>query len=188
MTISINEIQSGIGLRINNDIFLVADYQHVKPGKGSAFARIRLKNVRTGQVLERTFRSSEKLDDVALEEKRLQNLYHSGNTYHFMDNTSFEEVAVSADIIGDDVRFLQDNLEVTALCYNHQILKVILPTFITAEITHTEPGFKGDSTRSGNKPATIDTGATVPVPLFVSIGDRIRIDTRTGSYVERVQK
>ena len=188
MTISINEISSETGLRIDNEIYMVLDYNHVKPGKGSAFVRVRIRNVRTGQVLERTFRSSEKLDDVTLEEKRLQNLYQSGDTVHFLDNASYEEVVVPKEVIGDGVRFLQENLEVRGICHNNQILKIVLPTFILTEITHSEPGFKGDSTRAGTKPATIDTGATVHVPLFIETGDRIKLDTRTGTYVERVQK
>lgn len=188
MTISINEISSETGLRIDNEIYMVLDYNHVKPGKGSAFVRVRIRNVKTGQVLERTFRSSEKLDDVTLEEKRLQNLYQSGDMVHFLDNASYEEVVVPKEVIGDGVRFLQENLEVRGICHNNQILKIVLPTFILAEITHTEPGFKGDSTRSGTKPATIDTGATVQVPLFIETGERIKLDTRSGTYVERAQK
>ncbi len=188
MTISINELESGIGLRFDNDIFMVTEYHHVKPGKGSAFARVKLKNVKTGQVLERTFRTAEKLDDVPLEEKKFQNLYASGDTFHFMDLESYEQVVVPRDVIGEGVGFLQENLEVIALCYKHDILNISLPNFIISEIIHTEPGFKGDSTRSGTKPATIDTGATVQVPLFINVGDRIKIDTRVGAYVERVQK
>ncbi len=188
MTISINQLASGIGLRVGGDIFVVLEYHHVKPGKGAAFARVRVKNIKTGQVLERTFRSSDKLDDVPVDEKRLQNLYRSGDNVHFMDNSTYEEVVVPLETIGEDARFLQENLEVTAISYHNEVLKVVLPTFITAEVTHTEPGFKGDSTRSGTKPATIDTGAIVQVPLFINIGDRLKIDTRTGAYVERVQK
>lgn len=188
MTISINQLASGIGLLINGEVFLVVEYHHVKPGKGSAFARVKLKNVKTGQVLERTYRSAEKLDDVPLEEKRMQNLYRHGDSFHFLDHSSYEEVVVPREVIGEDVRFLQENLEVVGVCYHNEVLKIVLPTFITAEITHTEPGFKGDSTRSGTKPATIDTGAVIHVPLFVGVGDRVKIDTRTAEYVERVQK
>ncbi len=188
MTISINQIESGIGLRFDNDIFLVLEYHHVKPGKGSAFVRVKIKNVKTGQVLERTFRSADKLEDAPLDEKRLQYLYRSGEMFHFMDHQSYEEVVVPEDVIGESLRFLQENLEVVGVCYHNDVLKIMLPTFILAEITHTEPGFKGDSTRSGTKPATIDTGTVIQVPLFINIGDRIKIDTRTGGYVERVQK
>jgi elongation factor P len=188
VTISINQLASGTGLRIGGDIFVVIEYHHVKPGKGAAFARVRVKNIKTDQVLERTFRSSDKLDDVPLEEKRLQNLYRSGDSVHFMDHSTYEEVIVPLEIIGKDARFLQENLEVTAVCCHNEILKIILPTFIIAEVTHAEPGFKGDSTRSGTKPATIDTGTMIQVPLFINPGDRLKIDTRTGTYVERAQK
>lgn len=167
---------------------MVTDYSHVKPGKGSAFVRVKLKNIKTQQVLEKTFKTADKLDDVLLVEKKLQNLYRSGESFHFMDCTSYEETIVSKNVVGDAIRFLQDNLEVTGICYNNDVLKIVLPMFITAEIIHTEPGFKGDSTRAGTKPATIDTGTLLQVPLFIDIGDRVKIDTRTGSYVERVQR
>jgi len=177
-----------MGLRINGDIFLVTEYNHVKPGKGGAFARVKLKNVKTQQVLKKTFKPVDKLDDISLEERKIQNLYRSGDSFHFMDNTSYEETIISKDLIGDAVRFLQDNLEVTGVYYNNDVLKIILPIFIIAEITQTEPGFKGDSSKAGTKPATIDTGTQIQVPLFINIGDRVKIDTRTGSYVERVQQ
>lgn len=177
-----------MGLRINGEIFLVTDYSHVKPGKGSAFVRVKLKNIKTDQVLERTFKTADKLDDVLLEEKKLQNLYRSGDHFHFMDCTTYEEKIVSQDVIGDALTFLQDHLEVTGICHDDEVLKIVLPTFIIAKITQTEPGFKGDSSRAGTKPATIDTGVMIQVPLFVNIGDHVKIDTRTGSYVERVNR
>ena len=188
MAISISKITSGTGLRINGEIFLVTEYSHVKPGKGGAFVRVKLKNVKTPQVLKKTFKPGDKLEEVVLMEKKLQNLYQTGDSCHFMDCTSYEEITVSKDILDDSIKFLQDNLEVTGICYNDDVLKIVLPIFITAEITHTEPGFKGDSTKAGTKPATIDTGTVIQVPLFVNTGDRIKIDTRTGSYVERVQR
>ncbi len=188
MAISISKITSGMGLRINGEIFLVTEYNHVKPGKGGAFVRVKLKNVKTQQVLKKTFKPVDKLEEVTLMEKKLQNLYQTGDSYHFMDCTSYEEITVSKDVLDDSIKFLQDNLEVTGICYNDDVLKIILPIFITAEITHTEPGFKGDSSKAGTKPATIDTGTVIQVPLFVNTGDRVKIDTRTGSYVERVQR
>jgi elongation factor P len=188
VAISINEIANGIGLRINDAIYVVTDYDHVKPGKGSAFVRVRMKNLKTDQVLERTFRSAETLEEAQLEERSLQNLYQSSDGYHFMDHTTYEEVVISQEVLGDAVRFLQENLEVTGVFYNDKILKVQLPTFIISEVLESEPGFKGDSTKAGTKPAKIDTGTTIQVPLFINVGDRIKIDTRTGIYVERVQK
>ena len=188
MAISISKITSGTGLRINGEIFLVTEYNHVKPGKGGAFVRVKLKNVKTQQVLKKTFKPVDKLEEVTLMEKKLQNLYQTGDSYHFMDCKSYEEITISKEVLDDSIKFLQDNLEVTGICFNDDVLKIVLPIFITAEITHTEPGFKGDSSKAGTKPATIDTGTVIQVPLFVNTGDRVKIDTRTGSYVERVQR
>lgn len=189
MPISINQISSGIGLMVENQIYLVMDYDHVKPAKGSAFVRVKMKNIKTGSVLERTFRTADKLDDVPLEERRMQYLYRSGDEFHFMDQESYEETTMMAkDLDETFIKLLQDNLEVTAICY-HQVLKMVLPNFMICQITDTEPGIRGDSSRSGTKPATIDTGATILVPLFINKGDWVKIDTRTGGeYVERVQK
>lgn len=177
-----------MGLRIDGDIFIVTEYSHVKPGKGGAFCRVKLKNVKTHQVLKKTLKPVDKIEEVRLEEKKLQNLYQSGDAYHFMDMTTYEETVVDKDIVGDGVKFLQDNLEVTGVCFNDEVLKIVLPIFITSEITHTEPGFRGDTSKAGTKPATIDTGTVIQVPLFVNQGDKVKIDTRTGSYVERVQQ
>ena len=188
MAIGINEITSGIGICLDNVVYLVTDYSHVKPGKGSAFVRVRLKNIKTDSVIERTFRSSEKLDEVVLEARRLQYLYRSGDSFHFMDHTSYEEVVVAKESLGDMDRFLLENLEVTGLAQGEKILKVMLPNFIVAQIISTEQGIRGDSTRSGNKPGRIETGATIQVPLFINVNEWIKIDTRTGQYVERVQK
>ena len=188
MAIGINDISSGIGLILDNIIFLVVDYSHVKPGKGSAFVRVRLKNIKTDAVIERTFRSSERLDDVELAERRLQYLYRSGDSFHFMDHTSYEEAIVPKESLGDMDRFLLENLEVTGLAQGDKILKIILPNFIVAQIVSTEQGIKGDSTRSGGKPARIETGSNIQVPLFININEWVKIDTRTGEYVERVNK
>ncbi len=188
MAISINEISNGMGLLVNGAVYIVSEVHHVKPGKGSAFVRVKMKNLKTDLNLERTFKTADRLDDVYLEERKLQYLYRAGDTFHFMDQTSYEERAISLSEIGDAIKFLQDHTEITAVYYNGQVQKVYLPNFITAHITETEPGFKGDSSRAGNKPATIDTGAAVQVPLFVDKGDWVKIDTRTGQYVERVQK
>lgn len=177
-----------MALLVNGEVYIVSEVHHVKPGKGSAFVRVRMKNLKTDLNLERTFKTADKIEDVYLEERRLQYLYRAGDTFHFMDQTSYEERAISLAEMGDSVKFLQDNMEITAVTYNGQIQRVYLPNFITAHIIATEPGFKGDSSRAGNKPATIDTGATVQVPLFINKGDGVKIDTRNGQYVERVQK
>ena len=188
MAISINEIAKGLALLVQEEIYLVTEVHHVKPGKGSAFVRVRLKNLKTDLILEKTFRSSDRLEDVFLEEKKLQYLYRTGNSFHFMDQVSFEERTMDLDKLGEGAQFLQENMEVTVLLYKNQIQKVSIPTFIIANIAQTEPGFKGDTSKGTTKPAMIDTGATVQVPLFINKGDRIKIDTRSGEYVERVQK
>ena len=188
MNIGINEISGGIALRVEGQIYIVGEYNHVKPGKGSAFVRVKMKNLKTELNLERTFRSADKLEEAYLEERKLQYLYRAGDSFHFMDQTNFEERVVSLSQMGDSIEFLQDNMEIIAVYHNSQLQKIYLPNFIVAQIIETEPGFKGDSSRSGNKPATIDTGAAVGVPLFINKGDWVKIDTRTGEYVERVQK
>jgi elongation factor P len=188
VTISINQISRGTALRIDNGIFVVQECNHVKPGKGSAFVRIKIKNVNTQLVLEKTYKTADKLDDVELEERKMQNLYKSGDSYHFMDNESYEEVQISKEVLGDNIKFLQENADVLAYVLDGRVLRVEVAMFIEAEISHTEPGFRGDTSRAGNKPATIETGAVIQVPLFVEIGDKVKIDTRTGTYVERVKK
>lgn len=188
MTISINEIESGIGLVLNGQVYMVIEYQHVKPGKGSAFVRVKMKNLTSDAVLERTFRTSEKLDDVFIEERELEFLYSDGTQLHFMDHSSHEQVAVARELVGDGERFLLENLTVTGMAYSDKIVKIILPNFIITKIVESEPGIRGDSTRAGNKPAKISTGAAIGVPLFINIGDEIKIDTRTGTYVERVNR
>ena len=177
-----------MAILVSNEVYIVTEVQHVKPGKGSAFIRAKLKNLKTDLNLDRTLRSADKIDDVFLDEKKMQYLYREGDTFHFMDQTNFEENSISQSQMGDVVNFLQDNMDITAVYYKSQIQKVYLPNFITAQIAATEPGFKGDSSRSGTKPATIDTGAQVQVPLFIDKGDWVKIDTRNGQYVERVQK
>ena len=188
MALSINEISTGIFILLDDQIYTVIEVHHVKPGKGAAFVRVRLKNVKNDLVLERTFRSSDKIVDVFLEENRLQYQYRTGDSFHFMDQTSYEEKVLSKEIIGDSIQFLQDNIEVTALMHQHEIIKIYLPNFIVANIIEAEPGFKGDSSRAGTKPVKIDTGAMIQVPLFINKGDWVKVDTRSGSYVERVQK
>ena len=188
MPISINQISSGLGLLIDGEIYMVSEFNHVKPGKGSAFVRVKLKNLKTDLTLERTFRGSDRLEDVFLEEKKLQYLYRTGDSFHFLDHATYEEWTIERSQLGEGVRFLQENMEITAPYYKNKVQRVYLPNFIIANVAETEPGFKGDTSKSTNKPATIDTGAVVQVPLFINKGDWIKIDTRTGEYVERAQK
>ncbi|MBU4345812.1 MAG: elongation factor P [Candidatus Omnitrophica bacterium] len=183
---SINELKSGLTILLDTKVYQVVEYQHVKPGKGSAFVRTKLRDLKNGGIQEVTFRGEQKIEEAFVEQRKLQYLYRSGDMFHFMDQSNFEEIAVSGDFLDDKVKFLKDNLEVLSSFYKNEILNIILPNFIEFEITHTEPGIRGDTARSGFKPAEIETHATVQVPLFIGIGDKIKIDTRTGDYIERV--
>ncbi len=177
-----------MGLVVDGQLYFVTEFNHVKPGKGSAFVRVRLKNVKTDAVLERTFRSAETLEDADLERRRMQFTYSSGDEYHFMDQSTFEDTLIRQELLGEGIRFLQDNMVVETLIFNNQVVKVEVPNFIIATVIEADPGLKGDSSRSGYKPAKIDTGASVQVPLFIGPGETIKVDTRTGIYVERVKK
>lgn len=188
MAITINELQTGMGLLVDGQLYFVTELNHVKPGKGSAFVRVRLKNLRTDAVLERTFRSAESLDEADLERRRMQFTYVTGDEYHFMDQNTFEDTIISKNLLGDGIKYLQDNMVVETILYNDQVVKVEVPNFIIATIIEADPGIKGDSSRAGYKPAKIETGASVQVPLFIGQGETIKVDTRTGVYVERVNK
>ena len=177
-----------MGLVVDGNLFFVTELNHVKPGKGSAFVRVRLKNLRTDAVLERTFRSAETLEDADLERRRMQFTYASGEEYHFMDQNTYEDTVISKQLLGDGIKYLQDNMVVETIMYNDQVVKVEVPNFIIATVIEADPGLKGDSSRAGYKPAKIDTGASIQVPLFISAGETIKVDTRTGIYVERVKK
>lgn len=185
MALSINDIKSGVTIFVDGEVWMVVETQHVKPGKGAAFTRAKMRNMKTGNILDRTFRGDEKIDEAFVEERKLQYLYSSGNIYHFMDQENFEEITLFEEVLGEKRKFLKDNLDVTAYFYKDDILNVNLPNFVEYEITHTEPGIKGDTAKSGTKPAQIETGATIQVPLFINAGDRIKVDTRSGGYVER---
>jgi elongation factor P len=186
VALSINEIKSGLTLLLDNEVWLSMECQHVKPGKGAAFVRVKMRNLKTGNVQERTFRGDEKIEVAYVEERKLQYSYASGELYHFMDQDNFEEISISKNVLAEQSKFLKDNLEVVAYFFKGDPLNVNLPNFIEVEIVETEPGIKGDTAKSGTKPGKIETGATVQVPLFINPGDRIKLDTRSGSYVERV--
>ena len=186
MALSINEIKSGVTILIDRDVYVVVDAQHVKPGKGAAFVRAKLRNMKNSNIQEKTFRGDEKIEQAYVEERKLQYQYNSGHLYHFMDQENFEEIAVSEEALGDKRTFLKDNIEVLGYFFKDDPLSINLPNFIELEITHTEPGIKGDTAKSGTKPAEVETGASIQVPLFINVGDKIKVDTRTGGYVERV--
>jgi elongation factor P len=186
VTISINEIKSGLTIQLDGQIYTVLEYQHVKPGKGSAFVRTKLRNLKNGGTLEKTFKGNEKIQEAFIEEKRMQYLYRSGKLYHFMDQETYEDVEISEDILGPNSKFLKDNLQIIAYSYDGEIFNIELPTFIELKVVHTEPGVKGDTAKAAMKLATVQTGANITVPLFIKQGDVIKVDTRSGGYVERV--
>ena len=186
MAISINEIKSGLTIKLDGQLYSVLDYQHVKPGKGAAFVRTKLRNFKNGLIKEATFKGGQMLEEAFIEERKLQYLYRTNKMYYFMDQESFEEVGITEDVLGENSEFLKDNLLITGYSYEGEILNVALPTFIELEVIQAEPGVKGDTAKAATKIATLQTNATVSVPLFVKTGDIIKIDTRSGQYVERV--
>jgi len=186
VALEINQLKAGITIAIGKDVFMIISVDHVKPGKGSAFARTKLKNLKLGTVIDRTYKSDDKIQEAFIEEKKLQYSYHSGNFYHFLDQETFEDLVLEKKHLGELVRFLKDNLNVSAYFYKNELFNISLPNVIEFKITHTEPGFKGNTAKSSGKPATIETGTTIQVPLFVNIGNVVKIDTRTGEYLGRV--
>ncbi|MCL2455936.1 MAG: elongation factor P [Defluviitaleaceae bacterium] len=184
--ISAGEFKNGITIELDGGIFIITDFQHVKPGKGAAFVRSTLKNLETGATVERTFRPSEKMPRAHIDRRDLQYLYSDGTLFHFMDNENFEQLEMNADDVGDSLKFVKENETVQVLVHNGRIFGIEPPLFVELEITETEPGFKGDTAQGATKPATVETGATVKVPLFVGVGEKIKIDTRTGEYLGRV--
>jgi elongation factor P len=180
------DFKNGLTIQLDGDVYQIIEFQHVKPGKGGAFVRTRLRKFSTGQVIDKTFRAGEKVDVARVERRPLQYLYQSGDDYIFMDNESFDQFTLTKEQIGPQVKFLKDNLEVTVASYEGRVLGVDLPDTIEAAVVATDPGLKGDTASGGSKPATIETGAVITVPLFVNEGDMIRVDTRTEKYIERV--
>lgn len=184
--ISAGDFRNGITLEIEGNVYQIMEFQHVKPGKGAAFVRTKLKNIINGGVVEKTFRPTEKFPAARIDRIDMQYLYSDGDLFHFMNQETYDQIALSADDIGDALKFVREN-DVCKVCsYNGNVFAVEPPMFVELEITETEPGFKGDTATGATKPAIVETGATVYVPLFVEIGDKIKIDTRTGEYLSRV--
>ena len=181
------DFRNGLIIKFKNDLYTVIEFQHVKPGKGGAFVRTMLKNLRSGKVLDNTFRSGETLDIVRVERRKYQYLYRDGDYLVCMDNGTYEQINVPATHIGDGINYLKENEEVEILFNGEEIISVDIPIFINLKVVSVEPGAKGDTVSNVTKPATLETGATVNVPLFVNEGELLKIDTRTGSYVERVK-
>ena len=183
-----SDIRKGLKILLDGDPYIVISFQFVKPGKGQAFTRTRVKNMLSGSVLDRTYRSGEKLEPANIEERHMQYLYKDGDNYCFMDKTTYDQIPIPGELIADVAKFMPDNMDVDVLFFSDRPVDVTLPNFVELDVAHTEPGMKGDTATGATKPATLSTGATINVPLFVEEGDRIKIDTRDRSYVERVKK
>ncbi len=179
------DFKNGITFDMDGQVLQVVEFQHVKPGKGAAFVRTKLKNVITGAVTERTFNPTDKFENAIVERKEMQYLYNDGDLYYFMDMETFEQLPINADKLGDSFKFVKENEMCKIVSYKGNVFAVEPPMFVVLEVTDTEPGFKGDTATGTTKPATLETGATIKVPLFIDIGTKIKIDTRTGEYLER---
>lgn len=184
--ISAGEFRNGVTFELEGSVFQIVEFQHVKPGKGAAFVRTKLKNVMSGAVVEKTFRPTEKFPKAHIDRKDMQYSYNDGDLYYFMDMESFEQLPLTAEQLGDALKYIKEEDMVRILSYKGNVFGVEAPNFVELKVTETEPGFKGDTATGANKPATLETGAIVNVPLFIDTGDTIRVDTRTGEYMERV--
>lgn len=184
--VTAGDFRKGVTFEKDGQPCLVVDFQHVKPGKGAAFVRTKLKNVINGGVVEKTFRPTEKFPQARIDRVDMQYLYNDGDLYYFMNNETYDQIAIDNETVGDSLKFVKENEVVKVCSYNGSVFAIEAPLFVELEITETEPGFKGDTAQGATKPAIVETGATVYVPLFVDQGDRIKIDTRTGEYLSRV--
>jgi elongation factor P len=182
-----SDFRNGLIIKFKNDLYSIVEFQHVKPGKGGAFVRSTLKNLRTGRVLENTFRSGEKIEIVRVERRKYQYLYSEGDSLVCMDNETYEQINIVKDFFSDGVKFLKESEEVEILFNGPEIISVEIPIFINLKVVETEPGFKGDTATGAVKPAKLETGAQITVPLFINEGDVLKVDTRTGVYSERVK-
>lgn len=184
--ISAGDFRNGVTLEMDGNIYQIIEFQHVKPGKGAAFVRTKLKNIINGGVVEKTFRPTEKFPQARIDRVEMQYLYTDGDLFHFMNTETYDQIALNQDAIGDALKFVKENEMVKVCSHNGNVFAVEPPLFVELEVTETEPGFKGDTATGATKPATVETGAVVYVPLFVETGDRLKIDTRTGEYLSRV--
>jgi len=183
--ISAGDFRNGVTFELEGNVYQIIEFQHVKPGKGAAFVRTKIKNVITGGVVEKTFSPTEKMPKAHIERRNMQYLYNDGELYYFMDPESFEQIPLNAETLGDALKFVKENDEVLILSFKGNVFGVEPPNFVELEVTETEPGVKGDTATNVVKPATLETGATINVPLFINTGDKIKVDTRTGSYMSR---
>jgi elongation factor P len=185
VSVSTNDLKNGMTLDLPEGLFSVVEFQHVKPGKGGAFVRTKLKNVRSGAVIDRTYRADEKLEQAIIDKREMQYLYRDGEQYVFMDNTSYDQLHVDASSLGDATKFVKEGDSAVLQMYVSEIVGVDLPAAVELTVTETEPGVQGDRVSGARKPATLETGHVVQVPLFVNMGDRIKVDTRSGEYITR---
>lgn len=183
--ITAGDFKKGITVEMDNGVWTIVDFQHVKPGKGAAFVRTRIKNVMTGAVLERTFNPTDKMPKAIIETKEMQYMYNDGDLYYFMDNETYEQIPINKSVLSDNFKFVKENMDCKVLSYKDNVFGVEPPNFVELEVTKTEPGVRGDTATNTLKPATLETGAEIRVPLFINEGEMIRIDTRTGEYMER---
>ncbi|KJS14657.1 MAG: elongation factor P [Peptococcaceae bacterium BRH_c4b] len=183
--ISTNDFKTGLTIEIEGDVCQIVDFQHVKPGKGAAFVRAKIRNLRTGGVVERTFNAGEKLPRARIDRREVQYLYNDGTDYNFMDMESYDQMTLTRDELGDAVKYLKENMTIKLLLYQGKSMGVDLPNFVELEVTETEPGIKGDTASGGTKPATLETGYVVQVPFFINVGDVLQVDTRSGQYLKR---
>jgi len=184
--ISTNQFRNGAAVRVDGKRFTILYFQHVKPGKGGAFVRTRLRNLDTGAVIEKTFRAGEKVESVRAESRPMTFLYREGDLYYFMDSETYEQIAIPAEVLGETIGYLAPNGEVAVLSADGEVVSVEPPAHVELEVAETDPGLKGDTATGGSKPATLETGLVVQVPLFVNVGDKVRVDTRTKEYLTRV--
>lgn len=184
--VSAGDFKNGLTIEIEGNIFQILEFQHVKPGKGAAFVRTKLKNIISGGVVEKTFRPTEKFENAHIERKEMQYLYQDGDLYYFMDNDTYEQIALGSELIGDALKFVKENEMCKVCSHNGNVFSIEPPLFVELQVTDTEPGFKGNTATGATKPAIVETGAQVNVPLFVENGEIIKIDTRTGEYLSRV--
>jgi len=183
--ITARQLKGGFVIEIDKQLYIVIGAQHIKPGKGGAFVRAKMKNLQSGAIVEKTLRPQDSFKQAFIEEKEMQYLYRDHSGYHFMNQATYDQLAVDGSLIGENSKFLKDGMEVTAAFHDDSIIGIRLPSFVDLRVTYTEPGIKGDTAKGGSKPATLETGAIVRVPLFISTNDTVRIDTRTGDYAGR---
>lgn len=185
--ISAGEFRNGVTMEYEGDIYVILEFQHVKPGKGAAFVRTKIKNLKTGAVVEKTFRPTEKMPRAHIDRQDMQYLYSDGDLFHFMNTETYDQIAINAADVGDTLKFVKENMTVKVLSYEGQVFGIEPPLFVELEITDTEPGFAGNTAQGATKPAVVETGATVQVPLFINQGELVQIDTRTGEYLGRAK-